>query len=48
MKQFQIKFKHSKSSYMLTETVTASSYQYAREMLRGKYDGLSILGYTEI
>ena len=48
MKQFQIRSKHSGSKFMLTEVVTASSYQYAREMMRGRYDGLQILGYSQI
>jgi hypothetical protein len=47
MKQFTIGFTHSKSQFRLTETVTASSAQYARESLKGKYDGVRILSITE-
>lgn len=48
MKQFQIKFKHSGSKMTLTEVITASSMQYAREIMRGRYDGLQILQYSQI
>jgi hypothetical protein len=48
MKDFEIRFKHSNSKFTLTETVTAQSYQYAREALRGRYDGLQILNYRQV
>lgn len=48
MKNFEIRFKHSKSKFTLTETVTAQSYQYARESLNGRYDGLQILNWRTV
>jgi len=47
MKQFTIGFTHSNSNLRLTEVVTASSAQYARESLKGRYDGVRILSITE-
>ena len=47
MKQFTIGFTHSNSQLRLTEVVTAPSAQYARESLKGRYDGVRILSITE-
>lgn len=48
MKHFEVRFKHKNSPLMLTETVTAQNYQYAKAALSGRYEGLQILGWKEV